>query len=506
MQTDKLLLEMEKVVKDFPGTRAVDSVSFDCYPGEIHCIVGENGAGKSTLIKMLAGVHQPNEGRILLRGKETVLRNNAVARQEGIGIVYQELSLLPELSIAENIAFGSWNTRRGMVDWKTIEARAAQVLSDINLNIDPSELIGGLPMAVRQMVEIGKVLSQKPDLIIFDEPTASLSKEEVKTLIGIIKNLRDKGKGIIYISHRLEEVFALADRVTVIKDGQKVITEKIGYFSEATLISSMVGRELKEIFPGKNDVNSHGNILNVEVQYRNSGKIRSFSVRKGEVLGIGGLQGQGQIKLLQPVFGLEQTELLRVIVNGEEKSIRNQQDAVKAGIALIPENRGDEGVFLISSVYENLASVTLDNHQRFGFIQSREETQAVEDVTGRLKIKYTSSRQPANSLSGGNMQKLVIGKWLIADPRVVILLEPTKGVDVGTKQQIYRIIRDLSNNNVAVVLYTSDMVELIGLSDRVLVMNNHSFTAELTGNEITEEKIMKGAVSTIDLDGQEVRA
>ncbi len=505
MQTDKLLLEMKNVVKEFPGTRAVDSVSFDCYAGEIHCIVGENGAGKSTLIKMLAGVHQPNEGKILLRGKETVLRNNAVARQEGIGIVYQELSLLPDLSIAENIALGSWNTRGGRIDWKTIESRAAEVLADINLNIDPSELIGGLPMAVRQMVEIGKVLSQKPDLIIFDEPTASLSKEEVQTLIEIIKDLREKGKGIIYISHRLEEVFELADRVTVIKDGQKVITEKIGYFSENSLISSMVGRELKEIFPEKTEIKTKSSILDVEVQYRNSPKKSNFSVQKGEVLGIGGLQGQGQIKLLQSVFGLELTEVLHIAVNGEEKKIRNQKDAVKAGIALIPENRGDEGVFLISSVYENLASVTLDSHQQFGFIQTREEGQAVEGVTEKLKIKYTSSRQPANSLSGGNMQKLVIGKWLIADPKVVILLEPTKGVDVGTKQQIYRIIRDLANNDVAVVLYTSDMVELIGLSDRVLVMNNHSFTAELTGEDITEEKIMKGAVSTIDLQGQEVR-
>ena len=368
------------------------------------------------------------------------------------------------------------------------------MLAGIGLKIPSDELIAGLPMAIRQMIEIGKVLSQDPKIVIFDEPTASLSKEEVRVLFGIIERLKKEGKGIIYISHRLEEVFALADRVTVMKDGKKMVTDAITNFDENRLISKMVGRELKDVFPKKPD--RYGKeILSVNVRYKDSSGTISFSVHAGEVLGIGGLQGQGQIKLLQSVFGLEAVDDLKIVLDGKELQVGNQVQAVKAGIALIPENRGDEGIFLDASVHENLAAATLDKRSKLGFINKREENHEVHEMVRELAIKIASPMQAAKSLSGGNMQKLVLGKWLIAEPRVVILLEPTKGVDVGTKQQIYRIIRSLADKNVAVVLYTSDMLELIGVSDRVMVMNQHSFTADLTGDDITEENIMKGAVN-----------
>ncbi len=501
-----LLLEMKEIVKTFPGTKAVDKVSFDCRAGEVHCLVGENGAGKSTLMKMLAGVHQPDAGIISIEGKNCKLRDNAESRKNGIGVVYQELSLLPDCSVAENISMGMWPKRGIQIDWHKINQRAAEVLAHVNLEIDPDELVGGLPMAVRQMVEIGKVLSQQPKIIIFDEPTASLSKGEVKVLFGIINKLRDEGKGIIYISHRLEEVFELADRVTVMKDGKKVVTDSIAAFDENKLISKMVGRDLQDVFPPKAARIGENVIFSMNVRYSAGAKPISFAVREGEVLGIGGLQGQGQIKLLQSIFGLETVEELSIEIHGEQRSAKNQADALGSKIALVPENRGDEGVFLGASVYENLAAATLDQRKKFGFIKKREEQKGVSRMIEELAVKISSQLQPANSLSGGNMQKLVFGKWILANPDVIILLEPTKGVDVGTKQQIYRIIRELANNNAAVIIYTSDMLELIGVSDRVMVMNHDAFTAELQGEEITEENIMKGAVSTVDINGEEVRS
>ncbi len=506
MESNRIMLEMIEVVKDFPGNRAVDKVSFDCRSGEVHCLVGENGAGKSTLMKMLAGVHQPETGQIIIEGEKCSLSTNAESRRKGIGVVYQELSLLPDFSVAENISMGMWPRKNGRIDWKKVNGRAVDVLKNVNLELDPEELVSGLPMAVRQMVEIGKVLSQNPKIIIFDEPTASLSKDEVKILFQIVNKLKKEGKAIIYISHRLEEIFELADRVTIMKDGKKVVTDQISEFDENKLISKMVGRDLKDIFPPKAEKLSENEIFSMSVKFNPEEKPVALNIQEGEVLGIGGLQGQGQIKLLQSMFGLEHVEELRILINGTERIIHNQSDAVKAGMALIPENRGEEGVFLGASVYENISAATLDKRKKMGFIKRNEEQAAVAKMVKELSVKISSEYQNAESLSGGNMQKLVLGKWLVGNPEVIILIEPTKGVDVGTKQQIYRIIREIAGKNTAVLMYTSDMLELIGVSDKVLVMNNCRFTAELTGAEITEENIMKAAVSVLDIDGDEVRA
>lgn len=504
-QSPPVLLEMRGIVKSFEGTRAVDGVDFSCSRGEIHSLVGENGAGKSTLMKVLAGIHAPDAGKIYLRGKECRFGSYSEARDARIGIVYQELSLLPELTVAENIVMGAWpGTAGGLLDWNRARAVSTSILKGIGVEIDPYTLVGSLPMALRQMVEIGKVLSQESELIVFDEPTAPLSRDEVGILFDILRDLKRRAKGIIFISHRLDEVLAISDRITVMKDGKLVVTDSAASFSEETLITAMVGRKVSEIFPVKSGSSTDAQVLFSFDGVLEPSRTRvAFSVRKGEVLGFGGLQGQGQLELLQAIFGLGGCESLSLKIGGRPVAVRNPILAMRNGIALVPENRNEEGVFPILSVLENLCASTVDHRKRFGFIRRAEESRVVREMVDRLSIRIASQRQPARSLSGGNMQKLVIGKWLMFDPRVVILLEPTKGVDVATKQQIYKLIRDLAERGVAVMVKTSDMLELIGVCDRVLVMNQGLLTGCLEGPAITEENIMKASVSSRDLVGAE---
>ena len=495
------LLELRNIAKSFDGTRAVNGVDFSCLRGEIHGLVGENGAGKSTLMKVAAGIHVPESGKILVGGRECRLRSYLDARREGIGVVYQELSLLPELSVAENIVMGIWpRGRGGLIDWKAAKERSRSALTSIGSEVDPDTLVASLPMAARQMVEIAKVLSQKPELIIFDEPTAPLSSDEVAILFDIFRDLKSRGKAIVFISHRLDEVLAISDRITVMKDGLRVVTDSCAAFDEGKLISSMVGRQFSEIFPPKGGRAREGSpLFSFDGVLSRFGRRVAFDVGRGEVLGLGGLQGQGQLELLQSIFGLGGCERQSVRIHGASVSVGSPIRAMRQGIALVPENRNEEGVFLILSVLQNLSACTVSRRQRMGFIRPRAEREAVEEMVKRLSIRIASTRQTASLLSGGNMQKLVIGKWLIFNPRVIVLLEPTKGVDVATKQEIYRLIRELAERNVAVIMNTSDMLELIGVCDRVLIMNRGMLTASLEGPAITEENIMKASVSRTDI-------
>jgi len=464
--------------------------------------VGENGAGKSTLIKVLAGIYPPDSGTIFRKGVKKRYRNYSEARKDGIGVVYQNLSLLTELSVAENIYMGIWlKKRNGSIDWDQIRKTSKLLLDEVGVDIDPNELVSSLPMALRQMVEIVKVLAQNPEIIIFDEPTAPLSKDEVLELFRMLRDFKGQGKGIIFISHRLEEVLQIADTITVLKDGQEVITEKASFFNEDRLISSMVGREFSEIFPAKSkEIKEKEEIFSFEGTLKKSNKKVAFSLSKGEVLGVGGLQGQGQIDFLESIFGLGGCEDLRIKIYDRNVEVKDPFQAMKSGISLIPENRNEEGLFLILSVLENLVASTIDKRQTFSVIQKGIESRVVEDIVEKLSIKISSVNQGAESLSGGNLQKLVLGKWLISNPKVIIMLEPTKGVDVATKQQIYRLIRDLAEkNDVAVIVYTSDMLELIGVCDRVLIMNHGFLTAILKGDDITEENIMKASVRNVNL-------
>jgi ABC-type sugar transport system ATPase subunit len=491
------LIETQGLEKSFFGTRAVAGVNFTCYPGEVHGLVGENGAGKSTLMKMLAGVYKPDRGKILLRSEEVKFSDYSEARRAGIGVVYQELSLLPELTVGENIVLGVWPSGRNrLISWNRIHEISRNVLQEINVNLDTDILVGSLPMALRQMVEIGKVLAQESELIIFDEPTAPLSHDEVKVLFKILDDLKHRGKGIIFISHRLDEVLNISDRITVMKDGQVVTTEPASAFDHHRLVSSMVGREMSEIFPPKPTLLAETpELFSYSGVLRETGTRVAFSVRSGEVTAIGGLQGQGQLALLQSIFGKGGCDSITIRIQGKQVVIQNPRQAMKEGIALIPDNRNEEGVFLILSVLENLAAATLSRRRKLGFIQKQEENKVVQQMIEQLSIKISSPQQLVQSLSGGNMQKVVLGKWLIFKPRVVVLLEPTKGVDVATKQQIYLLIRELADQGVAVILNTSDMLELIGLCDRVLIMNQGILTACLDGDAITEKNIMTASVS-----------
>jgi len=499
------LLRMQGIVKKFGDTCAVNGVDFDCDHGEVHGLVGENGAGKSTLMKVLAGVHSPDSGTVFINGIDKRFSNYSEARNSGVGVVYQELSLLPQLTVAENIAMGVWPKNKfGLINWPSIRKTSTEILKTIGIEINPDLLVSSLPVALRQMVEIGKMLAQNPELIIFDEPTAPLSHDEVIVLFNLIKNLKKQGKGIIFISHRLEEVLFISDRITVMKDGNTVISERASNFTERRLISSMVGREISEIFPPKPNLTGKENkIFSYDAVLNRSNMRVNFSVFEGEVLGVGGLQGQGQLELLNSIFGLGGCEELRVSIKDQKITIRNPRQAMRHGIALLPENRNEEGVFLILSTLSNLASTTITRRQKAGFVDKRAEMQATLNMIDQLKVKVSSYRQVAQSLSGGNMQKLVIGKWLIFNPKVIILLEPTKGVDVSTKQQIYLIIRQLADSGVAVIVNTSDMIELIGLCNRVLVMNHGYLTASLSGSDITEEKIMEASVSNQQIPSAE---
>jgi len=500
LSPEEHLLTISGIVKSFPGTLAVNNVDFVCKKGEIHGLVGENGAGKSTLMKILAGVHQPDKGQILISNKERTFRNYSEARKAGVGIVYQELSLLPDLSVAENIYMGTWLKRGRFIDWEEIKKKSKIILNEIGVDIDSNELVSALPMAIRQMVEIAKVLTQNPEIIIFDEPTAALSIDEVNRLFKILKVLKEKGKAIIFISHRLKEVLDISDVITVMKDGQIVITEKTDYFNEDKLISAMVGREFSEIFPPKtNKINKEENIFSFQGILKKSKKRVDFTLSKGEVLGIGGLQGQGQIALLQSIFGLKGCTGIKMAVFNKKIEVKNPIQAIRAGISLIPENRNEEGVFLLLSILQNISASTIDRRQFWGLIKRKKERGAIEDISNNLSIKLVSFDQIAQFLSGGNLQKLVLAKWLLSDPKVMVMLEPTKGVDVGTKQQIYRLIRKLAEKEVAVIVYTSDMLELIGICDRVLIMNHGFFTANLEREKITEENIMRASVSNINL-------
>lgn len=491
-------LQIENITKSFPGTRAVDGVSITGYRGYVHGLVGENGAGKSTLIRVIAGVHRPDFGSIKIDGTLQGFRNYSDARKSGVGVVYQNLSLLPDISVTENVLMGIWPRKRsGLIDWPAAYEMARCGFERVGLDVDPRELVSSLPMASRQLVEIAKVLVQDPSIVIFDEPTAPLSKREVDRLFSIIDSLRAEQKLVFFVSHRLDEVLRICDIITVMKDARQVVTASADTFSEETLIAAMVGREITEIFPVKPGIAD-----SKSVAFSVSGSLDSertkhveFEVNRGEILGIGGLQGQGQLELLQALFGLRPDADLRVKIDGVNYDIRNPTDAMKVGIALIPENRIQEGIFSGLSIAYNVTAATLTERARLGFVDRAKENADIAAIVNRLSVRMSSNEQPIDSLSGGNMQKIVVGKWLLFRPRVIIALEPTQGVDVGTKQQMYVLFRELAHQGIVVVFYSSDMLELIGLCDHVLVMNRRVVTACLYGDDLTEEKIMTAAVA-----------
>ncbi|MDF3288154.1 sugar ABC transporter ATP-binding protein [Streptomyces silvisoli] len=489
------LLRIEGIRKTFPGVVALDGVDFDLCRGEVHVLLGENGAGKSTLIKMLSGAHRPDAGRVLVDGEEVRIHDAQEAERLGIATIYQEFNLVPDLSVAENIFLGRQPRRFGMIDRKRTEADAAELLERVGLSVSPRARVRELGIARLQMVEIAKALSLDARVLIMDEPTAVLTSGEVDRLFTIVRRLREDGVGIVFITHHLEEIAAIGDRVTVIRDGRSV-----GQVPAATprdeLVRLMVGRSIDQQYP-RERTDAGAALLTVEGLTRD-GVFHdvSFQVRAGEVVGVAGLVGAGRTEVARAVFGADPYDSGTVHVSGARLRRHDVNAAMAAGIGLVPEDRKGQGLVLDASVAENLGLVTLRAATRGGLVDRKAQRAAAARVAERLGVRMAGLGQHVRTLSGGNQQKVVIGKWLLANTKVLILDEPTRGIDVGAKVEIYQLINELTAAGAAVLMISSDLPEVLGMSDRVLVMAQGRMVGELPASAATQDSVMALAVST----------
>lgn len=491
------ILIVKDLDKSFIGVHAVDHVSFGCFPGSVHVIQGENGAGKSTILKMLSGMYQPDSGEIIIKGKPVKFRHPKDARKKGIAMVYQELSVLPELTVAQNIFLNhEEKAEKGLLINESRLVEETKKLSDkYGIELEPYVRTGDLPIANQQMVEIMKALSVDPEILILDEPTSSLTVPEVEKLYGIVQGILAMGKTIIFISHRMEEVFRFGDRATILKDGKLVNTVELSNVTEAEIIQMMVGRELKDIFPPKLADESAEIVLKVQ-DFGDGHHFYNINLelRKGEILGIGALDGQGQTQLLRAIAGIQRHSAGNIYLNDQRLDYQKPRKALKFGIGYVPEDRKLQALCLGLSVLENLSMTSMWRRQTLGFIQKKKEKEEAQGMVNIMNIRTPSMLQSVFKLSGGNQQKISIGKSLEDKPKVLLLNEPTRGIDVQAKQEIYRLMRKLANEGVAILCYTSDMMETIGLCDRVVTMFEGRITNELKDSDITEENIMRGAM------------
>ena len=501
------LLEMRNIVKEFPGVKALDGVSFTLEEGEFHALVGENGAGKSTLMKVLSGVypHGTYEGDIVVEGETRSFTGVRDSEHAGIAIVFQELSLVKELTVGENIFLGREPSRLGVVNWSELYHRATKLLSDLHLSIDPRVEVGSLGIGQQQLVEIAKALSQNAKILVLDEPTAALTESEVETLFDILRKLTARGVGMIYISHKLDEVFAMADRITVLRDGKTVGTNPAKELTKEKVIAAMVGREVGDIFPtphhdlGDAALEVKGlTALSADRKRRLVNNV-SFSVRKGEVLGIAGLMGSGRTEMLMSIFGAWPYESSReMFVEGRQVRIDSPWDAIDHGIGFVTEDRKRYGLILDQTILDNMTLAGLTKIAGSFLTNRTRETIAANGPMRSLRIKANSPLTVTGTLSGGNQQKVVLGKWLLTNPKVLFLDEPTRGIDVGAKQEIYAEINKLAKEGLAIVLVSSELPEVLGLSDRVIVLREGKVSGEFTRTEASPERVMAAATGTVE--------
>ena len=495
------LFEIRGVSKRYGGVRALQDADLTVRGGRIHAVLGENGAGKSTLIKIMAGVVAPDEGRMLLDGVPIAFDSPADAQAAGIACIFQELSLIPDLSVADNISISDPPRRFGLIDRRAQRRIAEQALARAGAeNVHPSALVKDLSLSRRQMVEIAKALARRPRILILDEATSALTAADVTRIYAVLKRLRAEGLALVYISHRMHEIAELADECTVFRNGRSVASYAAGSRTDAEIVELMIGRELAAEFPARPARTASDAPPRLEAAYLGWGeRLRdvSFNVQAGEVVGLGGLDGQGQRELLLALFGVLRGTTGRIAIDGRPVAIANPSEAKRRanGMALIPEDRKSEGLMLPMSVRDNLSFAALGRLARCGVIDGAGERAAVERIVRLLAIRSDGVHVPAGSLSGGNQQKLVIGKWLMVDPRILLLDDPTRGIDVGTKQEIYQLLRDLANAGAAILFYTTDYDELIGCCDRVLVMVEGTIRRELAGAQITEHALVSSALN-----------
>ncbi|KRT76144.1 MAG: ribose import ATP-binding protein RbsA 1, ribose transport system ATP-binding protein [Armatimonadetes bacterium CSP1-3] len=489
---DGIVVRMRQITKIFPGTVAVNRVDLDIRAGEIHGVVGENGAGKSTLMRVLAGLYPDYTGDIEIGGQVVRLTNPRQARELGVALVHQELSLVPELTVADNIFLGREPYARipGLISRSAAEAQARGLLRDIGIHLNPAAKVDRLSVAERQLVEIAKGVSLNPRVLILDEPTSSLTYQEIRELFRVIRGLAAKGTAIVYISHKLDEVFAVADRVTVLRDGHRVATAPIMEWTEAGLIQAMVGRDLSTLFP-----RSEVEVRDVRLEVRHLGRRGafrhiSFQVRGGEVVGLYGLIGSGRSEVAEAIYGLTPADEGEILVDGMSVLIRTPRDAISHGIAMTPEDRRLRGLVSMLSLRTNLSLRALRLLSRLGFVDQSRERAEVDRMIHALGIRTVSQTTEVANLSGGTQQKVVIGRWLMVPPKVLILDEPTRGIDVGAKAEVHAIIDGLAGDGLAVLLISSELPEILGMSDRILVMKNGTLGDEFSRREATEERIM----------------
>lgn len=490
---DEYALEMKSISKSFPGVKALDCVSLNVKKGSVHALMGENGAGKSTLMKILAGIHKPDKGELFLKGKKVEFNNPRDALHYGVSMIHQELSFVSELTVAENIflgrepCFGKYK----VINKKKQKEQALELFQRLKINLDPNKKMSALSVSDRQMVEIVKAVSNNADIIVMDEPTSAITEREVEKLFDIIKMLTAQGKSIIYISHKMDEIFKIADDITVLRDGCYVDSKRAADLNHDLLISLMVGRELKDVYQTKT-----AKIENVFMEVKNltrKGNFEniSFTLHQGEVMGIAGLVGAGRTEVVESIFGVHPPHSGEIYINQKKVAHKHPKQAIKNGIALVTEDRKQTGLVLTGSVRDNISLVNLRKFTFFKNIISRKkENNVVDEQINSLKIKTPNRNMLVKNLSGGNQQKIVIAKWLLNNPDILILDEPTRGIDIGAKAEIYKIISDYAAMGKSVIVISSEMPELFGICDRIIVMSEGRLTGEFTRQEFDQEKIM----------------
>ncbi|ALO97967.1 D-ribose transporter ATP-binding protein [Streptomyces corchorusii] len=488
------VLALKGVSKSFGAVRALRDVSLELLPGEVHALAGENGAGKSTLIKTLAGVHRPDTGQVLLDGEPVVFHGPGDARDAGIAVIYQEPTLFPDLSIAENIFMGRRPRRAlGRIDHKATHAATAALMRRLGVDLDPDRPARGLSIADQQIVEIAKALSFDARVLIMDEPTAALTGSEVARLFGVVRTLREQGAAVLFISHRLEEIFAICQKVTTLRDGAWIASEPLAGMTEDDLVRRMVGRDLAELYP-KQQVQAGDVALSVRRLTREGVFTDvSFEVRRGEIVGLAGLVGAGRTEVARAVFGVDRWDAGEVEVGGRRLTNGAPSAAMAAGLALVPEDRRAQGLVMDMSIERNIGLTGLRTTARAGLVHRTAERSRSLDWAVKLQVKYARIADAVSTLSGGNQQKVVLAKWLATGPQVLIVDEPTRGIDVGTKAEVHRLLGELAADGVAVLMISSDLPEILGMADRVLVMHEGRITAEIPRADATEETVMAAA-------------
>ncbi|MCY1118197.1 sugar ABC transporter ATP-binding protein [Bacillus safensis] len=484
-------IEMHNIHKAFGKNTVLSGVSFDLITGEVHALMGENGAGKSTLMNLLTGLYSLDQGTIQIDGKETAFKNPKEAEQHGIAFIHQELNIWPDMTVLENLFIGKEiYTKLGLLDTKKMKVLAQTQLDRLSVNLSLDQEAGSCSVGQKQMIEIAKALMTDAKVIIMDEPTAALTEREIEKLFQVIESLKKEGVSIVYISHRMEEIFAICDRITIMRDGKTVDTKAIPETNFHEVVKKMVGRELTDRYPERTP--STGDIVLEVKQASRKGQFQdiNFSVKAGEIVGVAGLMGAGRTEMMRSLFGLDPLDQGEIWVHGKKAVIKKPSDAVKLGIGFITEDRKDEGLMLDASIRENIGLPNLKSFSPKGLIDKKTEQDFVDLLIKRLTIKTASSDISARSLSGGNQQKVVIAKWIGIQPKVLILDEPTRGVDVGAKREIYQLMNELTDRGVAILMVSSELPEILGMSDRVLVIHEGTISGELDKTEATQERIM----------------